>query len=133
MQAQTSAEISTIIKKCVDDAELNDQEMALIRMWMVSDAAFYTEMENDYPDWIRELGRLVGELARLGGAEKSPDSLGKMSGVTRDAIRVIGAIAFYNDQRERVQRFDKNTATLDARQKLLLADLLRSKLHRDDI
>jgi hypothetical protein len=133
VQSQTSKDISEIIQKLESDATITDADMELIRVWVASDAEFYVQMENDYPGWLGELNRLLSVMEQLKAGELTIDNMGKISGVARDAIRVIGDIVFFKHQQERVNNFENASKHLNSSNKIFLASILKEKLQSDEM
>ena len=132
-QAETSQSISNIINKLKSDEDITDADLMLVRLWLVGDAAFYVQMENDYQGWLQELNRLFEVIEKLKGEELSLENMFKLSGTARDAIRVMGDIVFFKEQQERVNRFDNASKDLNSENKLTVAKILKQKLASDQM
>ena len=132
IQEETSVEMAEIIGKLDDDDEITPEELALIRIWMVSDAEFYVQLENDFHDWISEINRLFSHINSLNQRELTPESMGQISGSIRDALRVIADVVFFRQQEQRIQRFERATRTLDSEDKQHLSRLLRQKFRSSE-
>lgn len=128
IQGDTSNKISDIIAKLYEDKPISESDIKLIRIWILSDAEFYTQMENDYSGWLQELTRLFSVLDQLRGQTLSIEVMAKMSGTARDAIRVIGDIVYFMMQKERIERFESASKDLNSNNKAILADILTRKL-----
>ena len=131
LQLATADEMAKIIRTLDEDGDITANDLKLIRSWMLSDAEYYIQMENDFPNWIAELERLFGNLKQLNAGQMSPESMGQASGVVRDALRVISDLEFYRDQQQRIQRFEAATQTITAEDKKQLSRLLIQKLRSD--
>lgn len=133
MQSHTTEEMINVINKLEADDALTHADLELIRLWMVSDAEFYVQMENDYPDWLAELNRLVDTIGGLYGPDLSLSDMGRISGSARDAIRVIGDIVYFKQQEERIKNFERATQRLYSEDKRAIAEILKRKLHSDQM
>ena len=133
IQSDTSPQIDTIIKKLKSDSEIDDEDIMTVRIWIVGDAQAYIEMENDYKGWLMELNRLFGVIEDLKSEELNLEKMYKLSGTVRDTIRVIGDIVFFNQQQERVKKFENASKNLNSENKLILADILQKKLESTDM
>ena len=127
IQQATSVEMAKIIRKLEDEDEITPDELALIRIWMVSDAEFYVQLENDFDDWISEINRLFSHIRSVNQGELTYESMGKISGSIRDALRVIADVVYFRQQEQRVQRFERATRTLYSEDKQHLSRLLGQK------
>jgi len=133
MQAITSKQISIIINKLKSDEEISDSDLTLIRLWLVGDAESYVQIENDYNGWLQELNRLFEVIEQLSGQELSLENMYKLSGVSRDAIRVMGDIIFFKQQQERINKFENALKNIDSKNKLTVAKILNQKLDSDQM
>lgn len=132
MQAATSDDMVRVIRKLDNDDDITPEELILIRAWMVSDAEFYVQLENDFDDWISEINRLFSHIHSLNQGELSAQSMGQISGSIRDALRVLADVVYFRQQEKRVQRFERATRTLDREDKRHLSRLLRQKLRSSE-
>ena len=131
VQAATAPDMSQVIRKLEADAELSPDDLRLIRLWMISDAEFYVQMETDYRDWLAELDRLIGVVDELRGQSLTRETFGKLSGTVRDAIRVIGDVAYFKEQERRIQDFERATRRLYSEDKRTLVRILKQKLRSE--
>ena len=132
IQSETSATMAEIIEKLGNDDEISSDEMALIRLWMVSDAEFYVQLENDLKNWISEINRLFSHMHDINQEEIDQEAMGRISGSIRDALRVIADVIYFRQEEQRIQRFERATHTLYSEDKLHLAQLLRQKLRSNE-
>lgn len=128
IQLATADDMVAIIVKLDGDKEITRGDLELIRLWMLSDAEYYIQLENDLPNWIAELQRLFGNLKDHSAQELSADAMGKASGAVRDALRVIADVEFFRDQEQRIKRFEAATETITTEDKQHLSRLLKQKL-----
>ncbi|CAB1085375.1 hypothetical protein D1AOALGA4SA_12863 [Olavius algarvensis Delta 1 endosymbiont] len=114
MQAETSGKISQIIEKLKKDREITESDLMLVRLWILGDAASYVQMENDYQNWLEEFNRLFGVIEDLELQTLSMENMYKLQGTVRDAIRVIGDIVFFIQQKDRINRYEYATQNLNS-------------------
>jgi hypothetical protein len=127
-QAAYVAPVRTLIVKLRTGVTPTAEEMALAEAFMVGDAAAYVRVENDFPGWVAELGRLVDVLGALSSSLEPPRLLDAL-GEVEDAQRVLGDICNYLEEKERIGRFRRTIAAgLDDSRAGLLAGLLQQKL-----
>lgn len=132
IQHETADKMAYVIQKLDNDDEITPDELALIRLWMVSDAEFYVQLENDFRDWIMEVNRLFGHINTLNQGDINEKTMGEISGSIRDALRVIADIVYFRQEEHRIRRFERATATLNSEDKLHLSRLLRQKWRSGD-
>jgi len=132
-QRETSAQIKEIIRKLSGQEPISDQEMGLIKLWIVGDAEGYTEMENDFQDWLDEYERLRIVLDDYENKECTAEDLLKRHGILQDATRVNYDIANFLEQKDRIQKFESaTTGSLDKDGRNVLARILSDKLNSPD-
>lgn len=110
---------------------LTPTDQDVIRTFLVSDAANYVQMENNFQDWNRELERLTDDIvSRANTADR--DSIGEFRGVLADATQLLPNIRNYLSARQRLQRFDLATGQLDKPTRDALVKILREQIHSDN-
>ncbi len=110
--------------------QISDEDWGLIRLWLVGDADAYVFEEANLMEWVNELARLEGEVARLEGAEPEPETLNALCALLTDAHGVVLDIGRYLLMRERIQRFQTFTAAaLTEEDRQGLANVLVQSLH----
>ncbi len=134
IQEITKGQISKIIEKLDNRQDINEEEMAFIKLWIVGDADYYTQMENNFKDWLMELSRIVTQIDRT-AAQQDIDfgTASRLRAVIEDGKRVIYDISFFLEKKEREEKFADATMELDNEEKDLLAKLLRSKIASKEI
>jgi hypothetical protein len=108
-QASMQEQVRALIDKMRAGTSLSPADLATMESFIVGDAEAYTRLENNFQDWLIELGRLVGVLGGMSeGLQGSGwlDALGEIE----DAHRVLNDICNYLQQKERVTRFRKTVA-----------------------
>ena len=83
-------------------------------------------MEADFSDWQEEFRRLTGMIESYAGQDDSPQNLVEVHGVLEDAIRVAADLAFFLEEKDRVERFNAAINNLTPDDAKFLADMLRS-------
>jgi hypothetical protein len=126
MQARTKPQIDEIINKLKTNQALTTEDLQNMKLWIVGDSEHYARLENNYQDWMEELQRLMTELQN---AEVNNDieSGSRLRALLLDAIRVLGDIVFFLEQKERVANFDDSTREIDDSERDLLISILEGK------
>lgn len=131
IQSETAADIANVVTRLESGAELSPRDVELIRLWIVSDADGYVHSENDYQGWIAELNRLLGEMGRFRDTSLDAAAVGRLSGIVRDAARVVADVSYYKEQKGRVEAFDAAITRLTPEDRRAVARVLRHKLSSD--
>jgi hypothetical protein len=121
-------EIRKIIQRLEEGEKITTEELKLIRLWIVGDAEYYVEVENNFSDWLSELKRIVDEVNRINEAEPSLETASHLKAMLEDGKRVIYDIIFFLERKERIENFENATRELDKDERDLFIGLLRSKL-----
>lgn len=128
-QKRTSSEIKKILNKLQSDEHISIEETALIKAWIVGDAAEYTKMENNFQDWISEYERLRKSLVSYENKDCSFEELLKLHGILEDATRVSYDIANFLENKERIKKFESAVGDgLDKDERDILVNILIGKL-----
>ncbi|MDA8132141.1 MAG: hypothetical protein M0011_11620 [Elusimicrobia bacterium] len=127
MQAATAETVKILISKLQKGLAPAQDEMEFIRLWLIGDAEAYLSRENDLDNWLKELDRIMSEVA-AGGAPANVRSAMGLRGTVTDALGLIPGVQRYYEAEDRVKRFEKSTASLDSATMLLISNLLESKI-----
>jgi hypothetical protein len=128
-QEKTSPEMEEILDKLQSGDPLTNQEVGLIRAWVIGDAESYTKMENSFQDWLSEYDRLEATLADYEKRECSSEELLKLYGILEDAARISYDIANFLEKQDRISKFESAVADgLDDRERDLLVRTLAHSL-----
>jgi hypothetical protein len=127
VQESTKDQIQKVIQKLNIGQALAPEDLATVRLWIVGDAEYYANVENDFNKWNDELKRLIQEINKLKNAKLDIKSASTLRALLTDAMRTAGSISFFLQQKERVERFTSSVNELDADERLMLTQILLSK------
>lgn len=126
-QSLWEREAKTAIRRLESGEALTEEDQQVIRTFLVADAEQYLALENNFQDWVRDLNRLFDEIqGKLNLLER--DSIGRLRGVLKDAVRLAPDIRNYLDEHRRIELFDRGLANLDDQTRATLARLLKEQL-----
>lgn len=128
VQGRTNDEIKIVIRKLQDGSQLMEDDIELIRLWIVDDAEQYMKLENNFDDWQEELKRLMAEITKYKEAESDVKTASELRGLFRDGSRVLADIFFYVQQKDRVAKFEQASKQLGPQERALLVGLLEQKM-----
>lgn len=131
MQAAARERLTAVIQKLKTTAPITEEELALIKLWVVGDAESYVKVENSLGEWRGELQRLLGEISQLKSAPLDTHGSFRLRALLRDGLRVAWDVHHFLEHKERVERFNESTRELDREERTVLADILSSKLRSD--
>jgi hypothetical protein len=126
IQAMTSKEVKGIIKKLAKGEDLAEEEMGLVKLWIVGDAEAYSKMENKFENWIAEFKKLESLMQDLESGEEVQD-LFRIQGILEEASRLAINIGYYLETKERTRRFEEATANPALMDRDLIMKILKLK------
>jgi hypothetical protein len=128
-QKKSSPEIKKILKKLQTNEQISAGEVALIKAWIVGDAAEYTKMENNFQDWMSEYERLQKSIAGYENKDCSFEELLTLHGILEDATRISYDIANFLENKERIRKFESAVGDgIDEHERDVLVNILIGKL-----
>jgi hypothetical protein len=129
-QLNLKEQYTAIASKLEHGERLNDEEYEQLELLIVGDAKYYTKLENNVPDWISEVQRLIGELrAEVADGVHDANQVLTVQGLTRDMIGVVNSLTRYMAEKNRLERFKQSTrGSIDLERSRLLANMIREKL-----
>jgi hypothetical protein len=133
IQKETSKEIKNIIDNLRNKMAISTEELELIKLWIVGDAESYTQMENDFQNWLQEFKRLETVLKEYDNIHCSLNDLFKLHGILQDAIRISYDIANFLDNKERITKFEKAASDVSNLDTNVLVRILTAKLQSPDL
>jgi hypothetical protein len=128
IQAMTSKQVKGIIKKLAEGGDLTDEEMGLVRLWIVGDAEAYAKMENKFEDRIAEFKKLESLMKEQEASAEEVQDLFRIQGILEDASRLAINIGYYLETKERIRRFEETTSNPALMDRDLIARILNLKL-----
>ncbi len=130
-QGMWADDARAVIRRLEKGEPLGPTDRDVIRAFLISDAERYLAMENNYQDWVAELDRLLGEIAkRMTMVDRN--SVADLRGLLKDAMRLVPSIRNYLEERDRIDRCRHALESLDYRSRELLARILKDDLERVD-
>ncbi|MCL4503614.1 MAG: hypothetical protein M1438_17440 [Deltaproteobacteria bacterium] len=133
LQQMTARAMQPIIAKLRQNQPLGAEEKDLVRMWIVGDAAGFTQKENDFLEWLAEFKRLGDAIQQV---ERAPSTLPQMldlHGNLEEAVRLAGDIQFFLEEKERLGRFEQAIQNLSKDDAEMLASILQEKLNSPEM
>jgi len=127
IQAMTSREVKGIIKKLAEGGDLTDEEMGLVKLWIVGDAEAYAKMENKFEDRIAEFKKLESLMREQESSAEEVQDLFRVQGILEDASRLAINIGYYLETIERIRRFEEATANPALMDRDLIVKILKLK------
>lgn len=126
-QSMWSREIKTAISHVEGGSPLTAADQEVIRAFLISDAEHYVALENNFPDWCKELERLLADVTkRVNMVDRG--NIAELRAVLKDAQRLLPDIRNYLDEKQRIQRFELALSNLDAPSRKMMGKILREAI-----
>lgn len=133
VQRSTVESVRKIIDRLKSGADLSDEDMKLVELWVVGDALAYQDAENDVQGWQADIQRILGEMQILAEKRVTPWEASRVRGLVRDAIRSAWDLDYYFEHQQRLDSFKATTEQLDESERKFLARLLEKKLESSEM
>lgn len=136
LQDITSEQILEVLQRLAAGDHPSEEDLDVVRLWIVGDADSYLRQENNFDDWLDEFDRLREVVARYEGVDCGESELLELKGILEDAVRVAHDIANYLEKRERVEQFEAAVAerhSWDSAARETLLRILRGKVERPEV
>ena len=108
------------------------EDIQQIEKWLIGDAEYYTEIENNFNDWVEECKRLQNLLGLYTHPEIATDEikLFKLNALLTDLKHTLDDVIRYVEAQDRISRFRSSIAagTLNKETKKWLADMINRQL-----
>ena len=136
IQASLRGPITELIRKLKRDEPLSGEDIRAIEKWVIGDAEHYTEIENNFQDWIKECERLSNLLAGYDNPDLNQDEsqLFKLNAFLTDLEFTIDDVIRYIDSVDRIKRFRESigTGNISPEEKKWLVELIEQQLVSTD-
>lgn len=136
LQANLREPISDVIRKLKKDEAMSAEDLKTIEKWLVGDAQYYTEIENNFQDWKNECKRLSNILDKYSSSTYVEDeaSMFKLNALLTDLEFTLHDVIRYVYSLNRVKNFRESasSAEISREDKKALAELIERQLYSDD-
>ena len=126
-QKVSREKILTVIPRIESGGDISDEERTLVEMWIVGDAEYFVERKNSYPVLTGELKRIMDEVDNLSDQDPGIEGLTRLHALLEEGTRIIYAIAFFLEKKERIANFRAAIARLGADEREYLSGILKDK------
>jgi hypothetical protein len=136
IQGHMRENIKELIKKLRKDKQITGEDLRTIQKWMVGDAEYYTKIETNFQDWVKECKRLSNILAGYTSEKSVEDesSLFTLNALLVDLRFTLEDVIRYVDFSNRVKQFmdSINSGKISKEDKKILADLIEQQLYSEE-
>jgi len=103
---EAHADYRTLVRKLRAGDALTPDELSTLRLLIVGDADYYLKYDEEFDRCKAEIGKIIGEIARLKDGELGVDALMHLNVLCREADSLLALTQHYLEARDRVRRFE---------------------------
>jgi len=129
---QSKMDFGSLLPKLKAGTTLTPDDLKTLELLIVGDAEYYLKYETEFDHWKSELRQLIGEISKLQASDLGVDGLLHLRALCDEVGRVLPAIVYYLDHKERASKFQEATRGLiDAEGYRVLAEIVERMLLSD--
>ena len=108
---QSHVDFASLLPKLKAGKPLTPADLQALELLIVGDAESFLKYETEFDHWKGEIKQLVGEISKL-QSDLDVDGLMHLRALCDEVRRVLPAVVYYLDKKERTKKFQE--ATRDA-------------------
>lgn len=125
---------ASLLPKLKAAKPLTPADLKTLETLIVGDAESFLKYETAFDEWKSQLKQLLGEISKLPSGELDVDSLMHLRALCIEVRRVLPAVVYYLDQKERVNKFQEATrGPIDAEGYRVLTEIVEQMLVSDKV
>ena len=141
---QSRMDFASLLPKLKSGKPLTPADLKTLELLIVGDAEYFLKYETEFNHWKTEIQQLVGEISKLqSGVQSKAQSKAQSNDLDVDALmhlralcdevrRILPAVVYYLDQKERANKFQQATqGPIDAEASRVLAEIVEQMLVSD--
>jgi len=108
---------------------LTASDLKTLELLIVGDAEYFLRYETEFDHWKSQLQQLINEISQLQSSLLDVDGLMHLRALCGEVRRVLPAIVYYLNQKERTQKFQQAAqGPVDADAYRVLAEIVEQML-----
>jgi len=132
IQDLTREDMRKIIYKLKNGQELSAHDLDQVRLWIVGDAQEYAKSEQDCQRRQSELQDIMTDIKHLQDGENILADYSRFRLLLRKASRVLSEVFYFQQQKERVDKFDQTGQQISAADRPFLIRILEQKMNSSE-
>jgi hypothetical protein len=129
---QSKMDFASLLPKLKAGKSLTPEDLKTLELLIVGDAEYFLKYETELDHWTGEITHLVGEISKLQSAELDVDGLMHLRALCAEVRRVLPAVVYYLDQKERAAKFQQATqGPIDTEGYRVLAEIVEQMASSD--
>jgi hypothetical protein len=129
---QSKMDFASLLPKLKAGKSLTPADLKTLELLIVGDAEYFLKYETELDHWKSEIEQLVGEISKLQSLDLDVDGLMHLRALCAEVRRVLPAVVYYLDQKERTTKFQQATqGPIDAEGYRVLAEIVEEMASSD--
>jgi hypothetical protein len=129
---QSKIDFASLLPKLKAGKSLMPDDMKALELLIVGDAEYFVKYETEFDHWKSEVQRLIAEISTLQSGNLDIDGLMHLRALCREVSRVLPAVVYYLEQKERTSKFREATREpIDSDGYRFLAEIVSNMLTSD--
>ena len=106
---QSHLDFASLLPKLKAGKTLTSDDLKTLELLIVGDAEYFLKYETEFDHWKNEMKQLVGEISKLQSPDPDVDGLMHLRALCAEVRRVLPAVVYYLEQKERAKKFQQAT------------------------
>jgi hypothetical protein len=133
---QSKMNFGSLLPKLKAGKPLTPDDLKTLELLIVGDAEYFLKYETEFDHWKSEVQQLIGDISKLQSglptSDPGVDGLLHLRALCEEVGRVLPAVVYYLDQKERAAKFQEATrGPIDAEGYRVLAEIVEQMLLSD--
>jgi hypothetical protein len=129
---QSKMDFASLLPKLKAGKTLTPADLKTLELLIVGDAEAFLKYETEFDGWKSEIRQLMAEISKLQKDDLDVDGLMHLRALCGEVGRILPAVVYYLDQRERASKFQQATqAPIDPGASRILAEIVEQMLVSD--
>jgi hypothetical protein len=129
---QSKMDFASLLPKLKARKSLTPEDLKTLELLIVGDAEYFLKYETELDRWKSEIEQLVGEISKLQSLDLDVDGLMHLRALCAEVRRVLPAVVYYLDQKERAAKFQQATqGPIDTEGYRVLAEIVEQMASSD--
>ncbi len=130
--SQSRMNFASLLPKLKAGKSLTPADLKTLELLIVGDAEYFLKYETEFDHWKSEIQQLLGEMSKLQSSNLDVDGLMHLRALCAEVRRVLPAVVYYLDQKERASKFQQATqGPIDAEASRVLVEIIEQMLMSD--
>ena len=129
---QSHIDFASLLPKLKAGKPLTPADLQTLELLIVGDAESFLKYETEFDHWKSEIKQLVGKISNLQASGLDVDGLMHLRALCDEVRRVLPAVVYYLDKKERTKKFQEATRdAIDPEGDRVLTEIVEQMLQSD--